>query len=46
MKYIEPEMEIRIFSSVQTIIEASQFGNGGAGTTDPDPNNPDVDLGF
>lgn len=44
MNYIKPEMEICIFSNVLTIIEVSQFGNGGTGTTDPD--NPDVDLGF
>ena len=39
-------MEICIDSNVLTIIEVSQFGNGGTGSTDPDPNNPDVDLGF
>lgn len=38
-------MEIYIYDNVQTIIEVSQFDNGGTGTN-PDPNNPDVDLGF
>ena len=44
MEYIKPEMEIIIFSYVETIVEVSQFGNGDAGATDPF--NPDVDLGF
>lgn len=37
-------MEICIFDNVLTIIEVSNFGNGGTGTTDP--NYPDIDLGF
>ena len=40
MNYIEPEMEIIEFSSVQTIIDASQTDN----ITDPEK--PDVNIGF
>ncbi len=39
-------MEIHTFDNVQTIIEVSQFGNGGAGTTNPGPNKPDVEIDF
>ena len=42
MRYEKPEMEIVEFSSVQTVVEASQFDNGGGGTTPP--TDTDVDL--
>ena len=35
-------MEITEFGTVKTIVDASQFGNGGGGTTTP--TDPDVDL--
>ncbi len=44
MRYEEPEMEVIEFNGVQTVVDASQFGNGGAGATTP--TDPDVDLGF
>lgn len=42
MIYIEPEMEVIEFSDVRTVVDASQFDNGGGGTTTP--TDPDVNL--